>query len=338
MIRIENIKIDEEFFNLLIQFLNNITGLNLEYYRREFVERRIKARMIRVNCSTLESYYYYLLENSFEIDKFLDGFNVNYSIFFRNWEVFQQFQTLLIKSLGYKKSEIICDLKPNLKRNNSARSKNPHKSRTFKIFQNSRFKPTSAKHFLEITSLYKKIRSLPRTSNYVNIWSCPCASGQEPFSIAIILDNLKNKIPNFPQFKLIASDIDRDAIDKAKIGIYSETSMTSVSEFIEDKYFRKRKEFLGYKYILDEDIKNNIEFLEEDLTKGHKTSLMYDIIFSRYLLIYISNKTREKFLNIIKSHLNYGGLLILGKTETLFNTDDDLMLIDSFNRIYLKLT
>ena len=82
MIRIENIKIDEEFYNLLIQFLSNETGLNFEYYRREFVERRIKARMIRVNCSSLESYYYYLFENPFEIDKFLDGFNINYSIFF----------------------------------------------------------------------------------------------------------------------------------------------------------------------------------------------------------------------------------------------------------------
>ena len=72
------------------------------------------------------------------------------------------------------------------------------------------------------------------------------------------------------------------------------------------------------------------------MTRGHQTSLMYDIIFCRYLLIYISRKTREEFLNIIRNKLNPGGLLLLGKTESLNNFKGDLKLVDSYNHIYIK--
>ena len=62
----------------------------------------------------------------------------------------------------------------------------------------------------------------------------------------------------------------------------------------------------------------------------------YDIIFCRYLLIYFNRENRHKFLKILESRLNENGILILGKTETLFDSWNTLKLVDSRSRIYIK--
>lgn len=336
MIRIDDIKFDADYYDLLVHFLMNATGLNLDYYRRQFVIKRIKSRMIRVKYDTLEAYYNYLLKNPSETSKFLDCFNINYSVFFRNWETFKQFENLVMSSLYLTKKDIVSDLKPNPKRqyrkitkkialNNQNRYSRLKKSRSVSIDQ-----------FLYHTSLYRKIWKPSGFKRSINIWSCPCANGEEPYSIAMILDNLKSQIPGFPQFRIIASDIDSDAIRRAKIGIYNESSTKNVSTYYENKYFTRKEEYYGFTYSLNKEIKDYIEFIEEDVTKGHQTSLKYDIIFCRYLLIYIRRKLRKEFLNIIENRLNPGGLLILGKTESLLNSQFDLKLIDLSNRIYMK--
>jgi chemotaxis protein methyltransferase CheR len=331
VIRIDDIQIDEDYYLLLIHLLMNTTGLNIEYYQRNFVEKRIKSRMIRVGCDTLESYYNYLIENKTETGKFLDCFNINYSAFFRNWEVFKKFETIFLSSLYLSENDIENDLIPNPERQYKKKlqkhNKNWNSKRTIKSINNE---------FIPLTSLYRKIWKSSEKKTNINIWSCPCANGEEPYSIAMILDNLKNHIPGFPSFRIIASDIDTDAIKKAKRGIYNEDSTKNLSKYYDNKYFTKTKENFGSLYSIDNKIKEYVEFLEEDITNGHKLSLKYDIIFCRYLLIYISRRTREEFLNIIRNRLNPGGLLILGKTETLLNSQSDLKMIDSYNRIYIK--
>ncbi len=336
MIRIDDIRFDSDYYESLIHFLMNSTGLNLDYYRKKFIEKRIKARMIRVNCDTLESYYNYLLENSSETNKFFDCFNINYSVFFRNWEVFKQFEKIFLSALYLKNGNIISDLTPNPERQYRVRTKKNSMNSQNRYKNLKKFKKVSINQILYHTSLYQKVWNPSEPERHINIWSCPCANGEEPYSIAMILDNLKNQIPKFPQFRIIASDIDREAIDRAKKGIYYEDSTKNVSKFYENKYFIKENENFGYNYSINKQIKNQVEFIEEDVTRGHQTSLMYDIIFCRYLLIYISRRTRKEFINILRNRLNPGGLLILGKTETLNNFQGDLKLIDSYNRIYIK--
>ena len=335
MIKIDDITFDPDYYIPLTHFLINATGLNLDYYRRKFVEKRIKSRMIRVNCPTLESYYNYLLETPTETEKFIDCFNINYSVFFRNWEVFEQFEKIILYSLYLTKKDIVSDLIPNPERqyrritaNNSSKNEKKNLKKP---------KDKSIKQYLSLSSLYRKIWNPSESKKHINVWSCPCANGEEPYSIAMILDNLKSQISGFPLFRIIASDIDNDAIRRAKLGIYNEDSTKNVSSFYENKYFAKDQEFFGFTYSINKKIKDWVEFVEEDVTKGHKIPIKYDIIFCRYLLIYISRKIRKEFLNIIERRLNRGGLLILGKTETLLNTQSDLKLIDSSNRIYMKI-
>jgi len=335
VIRIDDIQIDEDYYNLLFHLLMDTTGLNLNYYQRNFVEKRIKSRMIRVKSDKLKSYYEYILENPSESEKFLDCFNINYSVFFRNWEVFKQLEDIILYSLYISKNDIISDLTPNPDRQYRKITSN------FSLGSRSQISRTKGKspvnRFISQTSLYKKIWNPVGKQNHINIWSCPCANGEEPYSIAMILDNLKNQISGFPFFRIIGSDIDNDAIKKAKLGIYNEDSTKNVSKYYEKKYFTKKIENFGFLYSIDQKIKDYIRFIEEDVIKGHQTSYKYDIIFCRYLLIYISRSTREEFLNIIRKRLNLGGLLILGKTESLNNSQSDLKLVNSYNRIYLKI-
>ena len=102
---------------------------------------------------------------------------------------------------------------------------------------------------------------------------------EEPYSIAMILDNLETQVPSFPKFKIVASDIAPNAIEKAKIGIYTDDSMKEISDYYKNRYFRKQKTNFGHNNVINEKIKNKIEFIEEDVTKGHQMPFKYDIIF-----------------------------------------------------------
>jgi chemotaxis methyl-accepting protein methylase len=77
VIRVEDIKFDEDRYDILTRFLRKTTGIDLNYYQRRHVEQRIKSRMIWVNCETLESYHEYIRKSPSEIQKFSSSFNIN---------------------------------------------------------------------------------------------------------------------------------------------------------------------------------------------------------------------------------------------------------------------
>jgi chemotaxis methyl-accepting protein methylase len=298
--------------------------------------------MIRVNCNRLESYYRYIIETPNEIKKFLINFNINYSTFFRNWEIYEKLEDIFLKIVNRNRVDILSDLHPNPERQYIKRSKikssdNKDKSKKKYVSPLKLQNKISIEKFIRQSSLFKKARSSTKFKRTINIWSCPCANGEEPYSIAIIIDNLKKKIPQFPEFRIIASDIDENAIKRAKIGIYNEESTKNVSKYLENKYFVKKQEGFGFNYKLNEKIKEKIEIYNEDVMKKHQTSLIYDIIFCRYLLIYINRQERKRFLKNLVNRLNVGGLLFLGKTETILNSQNNLKLVDSLNRIYMKI-
>ena len=337
---IENIEIDKKFYELLLSYIKNQTGLNFEYYRQKFIEKRIKSRMIRVNCWKLRDYYNFITSNDAEINKFLKSFTINYTFFFRDYDVFETLQDMFLDGLNVNKGIIKSHIRPSRAKMEKFRSKQNYVKNQMKI-EKMTSKPEASYIdifiFLERLSFYRKLKQSRSEKNTIRIWSCPCATGEEPYSLAMILDNLEKQIPQFPKYEITASDIANEAIQKAKVGVYSDDSMKEISDYFESKYFTKKRSHFGHFSSINEEIKDRVEFIQEDVTKGHKKkNTKYDIVFCRYLLVYFNRENRDKFLRIIENHIAENGILVLGKTETLFTKFGSLKQIDSRNHIYIK--
>ncbi len=231
--------------------------------------------MKNLNLDFYQDYVNYIRSHPIEVDLFLDKFTINYTYFFRNYSVYENFEKFI------------------------------------KIYTNQSNRP-------------------------LRIWSAPCATGDEPYSIAMILDQLKNKNKNFPEFEIVASDIDPTALKEATEGIYGEYPVHETPELYLKSYFTKKDTELGPKFTISEDIKKKVEFIQEDIIKSHKKNYKYDVIFCRNLFIYINQFAREKLLSIIESRLFDGGLLILGGSETLPRKNSSFKSINIRDRFYVK--
>ena len=152
----------------------------------------------------------------------------------------------------------------------------------------------------------------------------------------MILDQLKNKNKIFPDFEIVASDIDPTAIKIANEGIYGEYSVHETPENYLTTYFSKEETDLGPKFILSKEIKKKVEIIKEDIIKGHQKNYKYDVIFCRNLFIYINQFAREKLLRILESRLFDGGLLVLGGSETLPRNTISFESINVRDRFYVK--
>ena len=322
MISINDIHFIPIHYRKLINKLEQITNINFKFYRENFVAKRIKSRMIRLNIYDAKGYLDYILSHPEEIPKFLSGFTINTSYFFRNLEVYEKIGHILQEALKGKKTKFDTSLESH---------KNYFLNKKIQFYQRER-----TQNFLNRMSLVKKIKNKHINKSTIYVWSCACASGEEPYSLSILFESIKNSILNFPDYKIVASDIDKIALEKARIGMYLEESLKEVPAIYRLKHFKKIKHQLGDRYLLDEETKKRIDFIKEDVTKGHKKKYKYDIIFCRYFLIYTDKATRNEILNILYKNLAEGGLLILGKTETLFNSYEKLKLVDSKNHIYIK--
>ena len=140
-----------------------------------------------------------------------------------------------------------------------------------------------------------------------------------------------------PEVEITASDIDGKVLEHAKKGIYGVYSIHDLPSSYVKTYFTVKKTRLGDEYKISEDIKKKVNFMEEDLTRGHKGNKIYDVIFCRNFLIYLNTKSQTRVLKTIADHLIPGGLLIIGKTEMILDSKSDLFtLVDPKHHFYRK--
>lgn len=149
---------------------------------------------------------------------------------------------------------------------------------------------------------------IERFGKKLKIWSAACSTGDEPYSLVMALSR---HIP-LQQIKIIATDIDKQVIAKAKVGLYHEKSIASVPEDYKKKYFTQ----IGQSYQIATEIKERVEFLEHNLLKDVYPSDCH-LIVCRNVLIYFTEEAKEdiyrKFHNAIKPN----GLLFIGSTEQI---------------------
>ena len=157
----------------------------------------------------------------------------------------------------------------------------------------------------------------------IKVWSAACSTGDEPYSLVMLLSKY---LPLY-KIKVLATDIDRQILQKAKEGIYTQRSLKGLPERYKGKYFTECSPGLA---AISEDIKRCVTFKEHDLLK-EPYPVGCDLILCRNVLIYFTNEAKERIYSNFNKSLNKGGVLFLGNTEQILNpAEHNFTLISSF--------
>jgi chemotaxis protein methyltransferase CheR len=168
----------------------------------------------------------------------------------------------------------------------------------------------TSKIFLETIEKKRKLGK-----RKIRIWSAASSSGEEAYSVAMVItDMIKPKFPDI-DFEIVGTDINEDVIDRARKGIYKEYAIRNTPAFFLKKYFKKD----GMNYIIEPKLKSMVKFSNLNLYDDMKMRSMvnFDIIFCANVLIYFDAKSKVKVVSHLYNSLNRGGYLFIGYAETL---------------------
>jgi len=140
------------------------------------------------------------------------------------------------------------------------------------------------------------------------IWSSACSTGDEPYTLVMTL----NEFLPLNEIRIIATDIDREALRKAKEGRYSEKSIEKLPKKYIDKYFEKQ----GPVYTIKDEVKSRVEFGQLNLLKD-KYPVNCDMIVCRNVLIYFTEEAKTQIYYNFNKALKKGGILFVGSTEQI---------------------
>ena len=144
----------------------------------------------------------------------------------------------------------------------------------------------------------------------LKIWSAACSTGDEPYSLVMAFSR---HLP-LSNIKIFATDLDKQVIAKAKVGLYSEKSVVSVPEDLKKKYFTQ----VGPSYKISDEIKARVEFKEHNLLKDIYPTDCH-LIVCRNVLIYFTEEAKDEVFRKYYKSLASGGILFIGSTEQIIN-------------------
>lgn len=150
---------------------------------------------------------------------------------------------------------------------------------------------------------------LLRQPGRIKCWSAACSTGEEPYSLAMIL----SRLGAFDQAKLLATDIDDNALAKAKLGVYHERSLKDVPKPYVDAYFRRE----GESYFVKDELRRGITFAKGNLLTDSFES-GFDLIICRNVMIYFTDEAKTLLYGKFANALRPGGILFVGSTEQIF--------------------
>lgn len=151
---------------------------------------------------------------------------------------------------------------------------------------------------------------IKKYGNHLKIWSAACSTGDEPYSLVMAL----SKHLPLSNIKIYATDLDKQVIAKAKVGLYSSKSVLSVPADLKKKYFTQ----IGGSYKISDEVKARVEFKEHNLLKD-TYPVDYHLIVCRNVLIYFTEEAKDEVFRKFYRSLASGGVLFIGSTEQIIN-------------------
>jgi chemotaxis protein methyltransferase CheR len=167
--------------------------------------------------------------------------------------------------------------------------------------------------------------ALGETRPTLRIWSAGCASGEEPFTIAVLVTEVLGE----GRASIDATDIDRLSLERTGKATYPDGAFSEMPADLQRRYFRDGEPV--------QSVRNVVRVLAHDLTREPPPRPPYDLIVCRNVVIYFERQAQERLFQVFVNALAPGGVLLLGKVETLFGpARERLKLVDPRERIYVK--
>lgn len=163
----------------------------------------------------------------------------------------------------------------------------------------------------------------------IRIWAPGCSTGEEAYSLAMILSEILGADIGSYKIQIFATDVNEDSLHFARKGLYPESALLSLDKTIQNRYFSVKNEH----YEVNKSIRSMVIFSRHNILKD-PAFLRLDLVVCRNLLIYFSQELQKKLFPEFHYALNDGGLLFLGKSESVGHFQSYFKTIDKKWKIY----
>jgi chemotaxis protein methyltransferase CheR len=155
----------------------------------------------------------------------------------------------------------------------------------------------------------------------LKIWSAGCSTGEEPYTIAIVLSDFAEKNPRF-DFTIVGTDISTQVLQKAIDGVYKEDRVSIIPMQTKRKYFLRSKDRTNPTVKVVPMLRAKVKFGRLNFMDSYyDIPDSFDVVFCRNVLIYFDRETQEKVINKLCTKLRSGGYFFLGHSESIMNMD-----------------
>ncbi len=185
--------------------------------------------------------------------------------------------------------------------------------------------------FSELRKLIQSLIVDKRDVEPIRVWVPGCSTGQEAYSIAMMLNQILREQKSTFTFQIFATDIDDRAIAIARRGLYPANELDSIPEL----YHREAINRVGEQIELSKSIRSRVLFSKHDLTQN-PPFLKLDLVSCRNLLIYFNATLQQRVFPVFQNALKAGGILFLGKSETIGNFTDLFGSVNARNKLYRR--
>ena len=185
--------------------------------------------------------------------------------------------------------------------------------------------------FADLKEKLKKLMKARAPGSDVRVWVAGCATGEEAYSIAMVISECQDELEKRFLVQMYATDIDADALNAARAGIYPANIAPDVAPERLRRFFVKE----GKLYRVKKELREMAVFAPQDLIKDPPFSRM-DLICCRNLLIYLENDVQKRLLLLLHYALSPGGILFLGPSETIGDATDLFSTLDKKWKIFQR--
>jgi len=169
------------------------------------------------------------------------------------------------------------------------------------------------------------LASVPVSSSEVfRVWSCGCSTGEEPYTLAIVMEEFFRQNRRFVH-EIFASDISSRVLESARSGIYESVRIEGLPMDLKKRYFLKSRDTAKSQVRIKPELRGKIRFYQLNLLSDtYPVPKNMDVIFFRNVMIYFEKPTQQKIINKLCEHLKPGGYLFLGHSESLTGIETEL--------------